>query len=115
MADPPKSETDKMSLYRSGLGKYAQQDFAGARIDFEQALVLYPDFGDVHHSLAHTLEKLGDLDGALASAKRSVELNPDEVLAHTSLSVIYMRKGLIPEAEAAKAHATELQRQQDGT
>ena len=104
---------DKLSLYRSGLGKYAQQDFAGARSDFEQALSLDPDFGDVHHSLAHTLEKLGDLDGALAAAKRSAELNPEEVLAHTSLSVIYMRKGLIPEAEAAKAHASELQRRQD--
>ena len=108
------SDVDKMSLYKSGLGKYAQQDFEGARTDFEQALALDPDFGDVHHSLAHVLEKLDDLDGALASALRAVELNPDEVLAHTSLSVIYMRKGMIPEAEDAKAIAGELQRRQDG-
>ena len=115
MADPVPSGADKLSLYRSGLGKYGQQDFDGARRDFEQALALDPDFGDVHHSLAHTLEKLGDLDGALTAAKRSVEINPNEVLAHTSLSVIYMRKGLIPEAEAAKARASELQREQDDT
>lgn len=105
---------DKVSLYRQGLTKYAAMDFAGARVDFEQALVLDPDFGDVHHCLAHTLEKLEDLDGALVAAIRAVELSPDEVLAHTSLSVIYMRKGMIPEAEAAKARATELQHQQDG-
>ncbi len=108
------SRTDLISLYKSGLAKYAGQDFPGARVDFEKALELDPDFGDLHHSLAHVLEKLGDLDGALASARRAVELSPDEVLTHTSLSVIYMRKGMIPEAEAEKALATDLQRRQDG-
>jgi len=107
------SQTDKLSLYRSGMGKYAQQDFEGARTDFEQALALDPEYGDVHHSLAHVLEKLDDLDGALTAAQRAVQLSPDEVLAHTSLSVIFMRKGMIPEAEQAKAHAAELQRRQD--
>ena len=105
---------DKLSLSRSGLATYAQQDFAAARDDFEHALRLDADFGEVHHALAHALEKLGDLDGALAASLRSVELTPGEVLAYTSLSVIYMRKGMIPEAEDAKARATELQRQQDG-
>ena len=95
------------------MGKYVQQDFEAARTDFEQALQLDPDFGDVHHSLAHVLEKLGDLEGALQAALRAVELSPDEVLAHTTLSVIYMRKGMVPEAEAEKAVAAELQRRQD--
>lgn len=108
------ADTDKIALYRSGIGKYGRQDFAGARADFEQALRLDPDFGDAHHSLAHVLEKLGDLDGALAAARRAAELNPEEVLAHTTLSVIYMRKGMVPEAEAAKALAAQLQRRQDG-
>ena len=108
------SATDRISLYKSGLAKYAGQDFPGARADFERALEIDPEFADVHHSLAHVLEKLGDLDGALASARRAVELSPDEVLVHTSLSIIYMRKGMIPEAEAEKAVADELQRRQDG-
>lgn len=104
---------DKAALYRSGIGRFTRQDFAGARVDFENALRLDPDYGDVHHSLAHVLEKLGDLDGALASARRAAELIPEEVLAHTTLSVLYMRKGMIAEAEAAKARAAELQRRQD--
>lgn len=106
-------DDDKIAFYRSGIGKYARQDFAGARADFEAALAIDPGFADVHHSLAHALEKLGDLDGALIAARKAVELSPDEVLAHTSLSVIYMRKGMVPEAEAAKAAATALQRRQD--
>ena len=31
---------------------------------------------------------------------RIAELDPDDVLAHTSLSVLYQKKGMIPEAEA---------------
>ena len=105
---------EKIELYKSGLRKYGQQDFAGARDDFRRAVELDPDFADAHHSLAHALEKTDDLDGALAAARRAVELSPDEVLTHTSLSVICMRKGLIAEAEDAKARAGELQRLQDG-
>ena len=32
--------------------------------------------------------------------KRIAELDPDDVLAYTSLSVLYQKKGMIPEAEA---------------
>ncbi len=105
---------DKIALYRSGLQQYAAQDFAAAQADFEQALRIDPEFGDVHHSLAHVFEKLDNLDAALTSARRAVELSPEEVLAYTTLSVMCMRKGLIAEAEDAKAKAAELQRLQDG-
>jgi len=37
-----------------------------------------------------------------------VELEPDEPLGHTSLSIFYQRKGMIPEAEAEKAVAMRL-------
>ena len=106
---------DKIALYRSGMGKYATQDFTGARADFEAALQLDPDFGDIHHSLAHVFDKLQDTDRAVASARRAVELNPQEILAYTTLSVMCMRKGLIQEAEDAKAKAADLQRQADSS
>jgi|TARA_B100000959_G_C14902439_1_gene591544 tetratricopeptide (TPR) repeat protein len=105
---------DKFALYRGGMTKYAQQDFEGARADFEQALTIDPEFGDVHHSLAHVFDKLDEVDAALASARRAVELSPDEILAYTTLSVMCMRKGLITEAEDAKAKATQLQHEHDG-
>ena len=37
---------------------------------------------------------------AIVVAKRIAELDPDDVLACTSLSVLYQKKGMIPEAEA---------------
>ncbi|MBT3341833.1 MAG: tetratricopeptide repeat protein [Gemmatimonadetes bacterium] len=116
MSDPgDKDASDKIALYRSGMNKYATQDFEGARQDFEAALQIDPEFGDIHHSLAHVFDKLEDTEQALVSARRAVELNPEEILAYTTLSVMCMRKGLIQEAEDAKARAADLQRQADGS
>jgi Flp pilus assembly protein TadD len=54
------------------------------------------------------LEQAGDLDGAIAAAKRLLELEPEEALGHTSLSRFYQQKGMIAEAEDEKAIATQL-------
>ena len=40
--------------------------------------------------------------------QRLAEIEPDDVLAHTSLSVLYQKKGMIPEAEAEGAKARVL-------
>jgi Flp pilus assembly protein TadD len=52
------------------------------------------------HGLARALQDLQRYDEAIAVAQRLAEIDPDDVLAHTSLSVLYQKKGLIPEAEA---------------
>lgn len=100
---------DKIALYKSGMSKFSQQDFTGALDDFAQAIDLDPGFADVHQSMAHCHEKLGDLNQALSCALKAVEYNPDDFLAHTSLSMFYQRKGMIPEAEKEKAIAAQLQ------
>ena len=105
---------DKMALYKSGITRFGQQDFQGALEDFNAALALDPDFGDVHQSVAHVHEKLGDYDAAIEAAKKAVACNPDDVLTHTSLSIFYQRKGKIAEAEVEKALAAELQQKSSG-
>ena len=102
---------NKIDLYKSGMAKFSQQDFSGALADFDQALILDPEFADVHQSVAHCYEKLGDFDQALSAAQKAVEYNPDDFLAHTSLSMFYQRKGMIAEAEREKAIAAQLQGQ----
>jgi Flp pilus assembly protein TadD len=52
------------------------------------------------HGMARCLQDLNRLDEAITLANRIAELDPDDVLAHTSLSVLYQKKGMIPEAEA---------------
>ena len=105
------SDTDESTkeLYKSGMSKFASQDFQGALADFEKALEIDPDYGDVLQSSAHVYERLEDYDSALRYATRAVDCNPDDFLAHTSLSIFYQRKGMIAEAEAEKAIAARLQ------
>jgi Flp pilus assembly protein TadD len=40
------------------------------------------------------------LDDAIEIANRIAQLDPNDVLAHTSLSILYQKKGMVPEAEA---------------
>ncbi len=105
MADQP----EKLTLYKSGMAKFVRQDFAGALEDFKKAVELDPQFGDVYQSMAHAYEKLGDYDAALAAAQKAAQCSPDDFLVHTSLSMFYQRKGMIPQAEAEKAIALQLQ------
>jgi Tfp pilus assembly protein PilF len=102
-------EEDKITLYKSGMTRFAQQDFAGALEDFKKALDIDPEFADVLQSVAHVYEKLEDYDAALDYAQKAVECNPDDFLAHTSLSMFYQRKGMIAAAEEEKAIAARLQ------
>ena len=109
------SDPNKFDLYKSGMGHYTHQNYDAALKDFVKALELDPEFADVHQSLGHVYEKLGDLDAALTSVKRAAEINPDDFLVHTSLSMFYQRVGMISEAEAEKAKAAELQAKQQTT
>ena len=52
------------------------------------------------HGLVRALQETGDLDAAIVVAQQLLLLDPEEVLAHTSLSILYQHKGMIAEAEA---------------
>ena len=47
----------------------------------------------------------GEVEKAIEHANKVVELEPDDTFSYTALSVIYVKCGKIPEAEAAKAMA----------
>ena len=60
------------------------------------------------HGLARAYQDSEQFDKAIAVAHRITELDPDDVLAHTSLSILYQRKGMVPEAEAEATKARVL-------
>jgi len=68
----------------------------------ERAIEQYrlSSFTEAMHGLARALQDLERFDEAIEVANRITELDPDDVLAHTSLSVLYQKKGMVPEAEA---------------
>jgi tetratricopeptide (TPR) repeat protein len=59
-----------------------------------------PRFLDALHGLIRALRESGELDEAIQAAHQLIALDPDDVLAHTSLSILYQHKGMIAEAEA---------------
>ena len=86
--------------YYAALDLVSDGDHERALAEYEKSLAADPTFTEAMHGMARALQDLNRLDEAIATAKRIAELDPDDVLAHTSLSVLYQKKGMIPEAEA---------------
>jgi len=94
--------------YYSALDHYAEGRLREAIADYNAAIASDPTFLDAMHGLARAYQDSGEFDKAIEVAHRIVELDPDDVLAHTSLSILYQHKGMVPEAEAEGAKARVL-------
>lgn len=89
-------------------------DWAGARADFERALVLDPGNGETHRLFARdVLAPTGRLDEALAHATRAAELDPLWAVTWTNLAAIQLGRGDLVAARAAAARSLELLPDQD--
>lgn len=106
-ADSP--EARAKALYKQGFGHFAKGQTASAIECYREAIATEPRLAIAWNGLALALAKQGELDAAIDAAEKLVELEPDDPLSHTNLSRILMQKGLIPEAEDAKARAMSLQ------
>jgi tetratricopeptide (TPR) repeat protein len=98
--------TDKDSHKKAEDHYYAALDLVAegqperAVAEYEKCLAVDPGHSEAMHGMARVLGDLNRLDEAIVVAKRLAELDPEDILAHTSLSVLYQKKGMIPEAEA---------------
>jgi Flp pilus assembly protein TadD len=99
MADA-RSRQAAEDLYYTALDLYAGGDPQGAIVQYEASIAADPTFTEAMHGLARALQDVDRLDEAIEVSKRIAELDADDVLAHTSLSVLYQKKGMVPEAEA---------------
>ena len=100
--------SDVRTLTREAFAHFAAGRTAEAVSGYRRAIAADPCHVLAWNGLAMALARQGDLDGAIEAGLRLVELQPDEPLAHTSLSMFYQRKGMIPEAEQEKALAASL-------
>ena len=94
--------------YYSALDLMAEGQLEKAVGAYRESLDIDPTFTEAMHGLARALQDLQRFDEAIEVAKKIAEIDPDDVLAHTSLSVLYQKKGMIPEAEAEGAKARVL-------
>ena len=96
----PQAREQAEDHYYAALDRVAEGNHEQAVEEYQKSLAADPNFTDALHGLSRALQDLNRLDEAIAVANRIAEVDPDDVLAHTSLSVLYQKKGMIPEAEA---------------
>lgn len=110
-ASPTRSERAE-SLYHEALRLFEadlhdQDDTAISLL--QEAVLLSPAFEDAYEALGVILNRHHRVDEAIHYMRILADLNPDCVMAHTNLSVFYVAKGMIEEAETEKAKAAVLQ------
>ena len=66
---------------------------------YNKALEMDPAYQDALHGLGMAFFSSGRLDDAVRTAQRLIEIDSDDILAHTSLSMFYQAQGKIEEAE----------------
>lgn len=101
------------------LQKQAFQSFAAGKLDvavalYRQAVASDPKLSIAWNGLSRALLQQGDLAGATEAGRRLIELEPDDALNHTNLSILYQSQGMVPEAEEEKAIAMQLELKQSG-
>src|SRR5271154_2960404 len=94
-----RTEQLAQQLHDQALDLVANGDPAAAG-KFREALALDPNLDEARHGLVRALQDAGDYDQAIAAALSLIDRDPDDPLAHTSLSILYQHKGMVPEAEA---------------
>ncbi len=97
---PNDSRQNAEDHYYAALDLFADGDHERALEEYKKSVQADPSFTEALHGMARTLQDLNRLDEAIEVSKRITETDPDDVLAHTSLSVLYQKKGMVPEAEA---------------
>ena len=98
----------KEDYYDQGVDLFGEGKLEEAIATYQKALALDPAYSDTLHGLAQAYYAKEDFDNAIAAARRIAELDPDDILAYTSISRAYQRKGMIPEAEEAANKARVL-------
>ena len=87
--------------YYEAVDWLATGDLPAAIAGFRASLAADPDYSDAAHGLMHALKIAGQFDEAVVIAQGLIARDPEDVLACTSLSILYQHQGKIPEAEAA--------------
>ncbi len=105
--------SDARALYKEAFSHFTRGEFDQAVAGYRRCLEVDPGNANAWSGLAMALSRLDDLDGAIEAGRKAVELDPDEPLGHTSLSMFYQQKGMIPEAEDEKALAMQLSMRRD--
>jgi Tfp pilus assembly protein PilF len=86
--------------FLAGLELFAAGEQQRAIAEYRSALAADPGHTDAMHGLVRIYQDREQIEEAVALARRISETDPEDVLAHTTLSILYQKKGMVAEAEA---------------
>ena len=96
---------DVQDLFDDANGDLAVGDLGSAVVKYRRCVELDGAFFDGWHALAMALMKTGHLKEAIGAGLQATTLQPNDLLAWTALSQMYVQAGQIGEAEDAKSNA----------
>lgn len=100
---------DARAIYREGFQHFVNDRLDEAVAAYRRALAIDDGLALAWTALSRALRQQGDLDAAIEAGRKVVELEPNDPLSHTNLSILFQAKGMIQEAEDEKALATRLE------
>jgi Flp pilus assembly protein TadD len=100
---PPSDEVQ--ALFDDASGCIAVGEIAEAVPLLRQCVETNPAFFDGWHALGMALMKTGEIKEAIGAALMATTLKPNDLLAWTALSQMYVQNHQIAEAEDAKGKA----------
>jgi len=95
-------------LFDDANGELALGELDAAVAGYRKCVAIDPDFFDGWQALGLSLMKLGKNKEAIGCGLQAVTLEPNDQLAWTALSQMYVQDEQIAEAEHAKQNATIL-------
>jgi tetratricopeptide (TPR) repeat protein len=105
MADDIQRSPEAENHYYAAIDAFSEGRLEQAVLSYQQAIAADPSYTDAMHGLSRALQDLGRFDEAIEVSKRIADLDPEDILAYTSLSILYQHKGMVPEAEAQSTKA----------
>jgi tetratricopeptide (TPR) repeat protein len=93
--------SDKIALYKEGVKLKDAKEFDAAIAKLKESAALDEKFTMPLHAITQIYTAQGRHEEAIATAKKIVEIEPDDQFSYIALSRAYQPAGLIPEAEYA--------------
>ncbi|MBC7473064.1 MAG: tetratricopeptide repeat protein [Candidatus Sericytochromatia bacterium] len=101
-------EEQAKQLYENALIVFAENKEDESVVLLKKAIEKNPNLYDAYESLGVILSRLEKYHEAIEVMTKLTEINPEEPMARTNLSIFYMKIGNKDEAEAQMAKATAL-------
>lgn len=98
-----------IELYREGVKLKDAKEFDAAVAKLKESIAVNDKFAVAYHALTQCYTELAKHAEAIETAKKCIELEPDDYFSYIALSRAFQRGGFIPEAELAMMQGQQAQ------